>query len=157
MVVTYDLRQPHALVQVVTIITRKPYQLLVINLVTTQNQQKQSTKHVYQDLDSPFQLLIHLRMRTKIQSHIHGPLQLIQNTKTNLSQSTNIMPKISIQLSNSIPQGELSLESQKATLGQYKVYILNQPIHSDLIYHFAYQLPSEISSRTCHLYNFSTS
>ena len=62
-----------------------------------------------------------------------------------------------MQLSNSIPQGELSPESEKLILDQYELYIFNQPIHSNPIYHFAYQLPLEIPSHTYHLYQLSTS
>ena len=56
MVIIQGLMPHHALVQVVTIISSKPHQLPVINLVTTQNQQKQSTKHVHQDLNCPLKI-----------------------------------------------------------------------------------------------------
>ena len=64
---------------------------------------------------------------------------------------------ISMQLSNSIPQRESSSQSEKAILNLYEVYIFNQPIHFDQLYHFAYKLPLEILSHTCHLYHLSTS
>ena len=44
-------------------------------------------------------------------------------------------------------------ESGESILDQCEVYILNQLIHSDSIYHFTYQLPLENSSRTSHLYH----
>ena len=81
----------------------------------------------------------------------------LSNTKIPKYQKYWHHTNIPIQLSNFISQGELSVESEKSILCQCKVYILNQQIHSNIIYHFAYKLSLGIPSHTCHLYHLSTS
>ena len=152
MVIAYNLVQYHAQVHMVAIMIRQPHQLPVINLVTTRNQWKQSTKHGHQDLNNLIQLFVHLRV-TYI-SHIPYPWSFANNSEHKSKSYGYPIQKYqyNAKISQAIIQSHLTqlvkLREYETLLGQYEVNILNQPIYFDLIYHFACQLSLEIPFHT---------
>ena len=125
MVIIQGLILRHALIQVVTVIMGKPHQLLMINLVTTRNQRKQSTKHVHQDLSSLF--LINYPYENDISKSNLKLIVVCNQSRTQMQ----ILVNPSIQSHNTHIAIQfytirlVNLEKEEPILGQYGVNTLS--------------------------------